>query len=110
MGKEVVYCFNCGVRLLRADFEKGAAFKVGSECACTDCLPDLLALLPPKERAAFEKGQANQDIKSAPRRGTGRVPMADKPTRKITSTRIKVKPVPEEEEEEEGRRKPAPPT
>jgi hypothetical protein len=110
MGKEVVYCFNCGVRLLRADFEKGAAFKVGSECACTDCLPDLLALLPPKERAAFEKGQANQDIKSAPRRGTGRVPMADRPTRKITSTRIRVNPVPEEEEEEEeeGRRKPAP--
>ena len=101
MGKEVVYCFNCGVRLLRADFERGAAFKVGSECTCSDCLPDLLALLPPEERAAFKKGQAAPEIHAAPRRGTGRVPMADRPTRKITSTRIRARPHPEEEEEEE---------
>ncbi len=107
-GKEVVYCFNCGVRLLRADFERGTAFRVKSECACNDCLPDLLALLPPKEREAFKKGQSEPEVKtSAPRRGTGRVPMADKPTRKITSTRIRTRTEPEEEEEGPPRRKPA---
>ncbi len=107
MGKEVVYCFNCGVRLLRVDFERGAAFKIGSECTCNDCLPELLALLPPKERVAFQKSQANQEIKAAPRRGTGRVPMADRSTRKITSTRIRARAAPKDLEAEEEEEKPS---
>ncbi len=102
MGKEVVYCFNCGVRLLRADFERGAAHRAGTEYTCADCLPVLLELLPPKERAEFQKNRGKPDpaVKtSGPRRGTGRVPTADKPTRKITSTRLRAKPQPEEDEE-----------
>ena len=102
MGKEVVYCFNCGVRLLYSDFEKGAAFRAGQEFACSECMPLLLEMLPPEEREAFLKKATGQEAlpSATPRRGTGRVPLADGALRKSATTRRTAPAAVEEEEEE----------
>ncbi len=97
MGKEVVYCFNCGVRLVVADFEKGKAFRAGAEVACADCLPSLLNLLPPGEREAFRKEQRDRQAGLSPR-ATGRVPGSGAPPHKSSSTRIRPNPELAEEE------------
>jgi hypothetical protein len=99
MGKEVVYCFNCGLRLLHSDFEKGAAFRVKQEYACAKCMPLLLEMLPPEEREAFEKAAgAERPTSATPRRGTGRVPLAEG-SRRSTTRRVRpVGAVPAEEE------------
>ena len=99
MGKEVVYCFNCGVRLVSADFEKGNAFRAGSETSCANCLPALLELLSPEEREAFrEEQREKQGGTPSPPRGPVRPPASKPPTHKSTSTRIKPSPEPVEEE------------
>lgn len=101
MGKEVVYCFNCGVRLLYSDFEKGAAYRVGTEFSCSECMPLLLEMMPPEEREKFLSGKEGQRPSShTPRRGTGRVPLAEGMSRKGT-TRRSVAPPPEEFEGDE---------
>src|SRR5262245_47410088 len=46
MGQEILYCFKCQTRLLGSDFEKGLAFRVNSQAACSQCVRDLLAHLP----------------------------------------------------------------
>jgi hypothetical protein len=98
MGKEVVYCFNCGTRLLYSDFEKGAAFRVKEECACAKCMPLLLEMLPPEEREAFErKAGAEKPTSATPRRGTGRVPLAEGARRYTTRRARPAGAVPEEE-------------
>ncbi len=107
MGKEVVYCFNCGVRLLYSDFEKGAAFRVKQECACVDCMPLLLEMLPPEEREAFRrKSGAVSPTSATPRRGTGRVPLADGARRSTTRRTRPAGAVPAEEHPEEDQHSP----
>jgi hypothetical protein len=46
MGQEIVYCFKCQNRLLGSDFERGKAFRINSQVACSDCARSLLAHLP----------------------------------------------------------------
>ncbi len=46
MGHEIVYCFKCQNRLLGSDFERGQAFRIGTQVACPQCARSLLTHLP----------------------------------------------------------------
>jgi hypothetical protein len=54
MGQEILYCYKCQTRLLGSDFERGKAFRVNAQAACSDCVRDLLAHLPDPD-AELEK-------------------------------------------------------
>ncbi len=53
MGNEIVYCFNCGTRLLASAFEKEGAVRIRQDSSCAQCLPKLLERLSPQERNAY---------------------------------------------------------
>jgi hypothetical protein len=49
MGHEVVYCYQCQVRLTEADFQSGVAFRVGHVTTCDRCADALLPPMSPEE-------------------------------------------------------------
>ncbi len=56
MGREVVYCFKCQLRLIEEDFQSGKAVRVGVTTTCKKCLPELIATLPPEQKMAMLTG------------------------------------------------------
>src|SRR6185295_5557689 len=50
MGHEIVYCSKCQNRLLAADFERGAAFRIDGMSICDKCAPEVRKLLPSAEK------------------------------------------------------------
>ena len=46
MGREIVYCWKCAGRLQGADFDSGAAYRVGDKVSCPDCIDELKAQSP----------------------------------------------------------------
>src|SRR5581483_5015268 len=53
MGREIVYCWKCATRLQGADFESGAAYRVGDKVSCPECIEELVADLPAEEQEAI---------------------------------------------------------
>lgn len=53
MGQEIVYCSQCGARLVTSDFDKGSAVRHENRIACAACAPELLRNLGPAERRAL---------------------------------------------------------
>lgn len=49
MGQEIVYCSECALRLVGADFDKGKAFRVEHKSLCAPCAKKILGSLPPVE-------------------------------------------------------------
>src|SRR5690349_15974353 len=52
MGQEIVYCYKCQTRLMGSDFDKGKAFRVGSQVSCDGCVRDLFSALSPAQAEA----------------------------------------------------------
>lgn len=67
MGQEIVYCSRCQVRIVGSDFEKGDAFRVGEQSACSRCAMDLLATAPlAVQQQILEQKKRVLDRKIAP--------------------------------------------
>lgn len=63
MGQEILYCFQCQVRLMGSDFERGKAFRIDGKAVCPDCARGLLAHLPDPD-AELERLKRTQVPKS----------------------------------------------
>ena len=46
MGKEIVYCHKCGIRITEKDFARGLAHTVANKPSCTRCRPLATPTLP----------------------------------------------------------------
>jgi hypothetical protein len=108
VGHEIVYCSQCQVRIIGADFEKGRAFRIQDNCVCADCARAMLPTLPPEEREKILGGTARSS-------SSGRIPVPAGPPRPGSTSRIPrppppkaVKKVEETEEPEEAEEAPAP--
>jgi hypothetical protein len=55
MGQEIFYCSRCRRRLTTAEFEKGLGVRIGSQVACTDCLPEVVGSFTAQEQRDFAK-------------------------------------------------------
>ncbi|HEX7898351.1 MAG TPA: hypothetical protein VF950_11370 [Planctomycetota bacterium] len=69
MGQAIVYCFKCQRRILAQEFEKGAAYQVGSHVTCSDCAARLLETLPPGEKEQLRAQMARPPSGSRPATG-----------------------------------------
>jgi hypothetical protein len=79
MGQEILYCFKCQTRLLGSDFEKGHAFRVNSQAACSKCVRDLLAHLPDPDAELERLKKAQVPKASGVTSSTAKIPMISSP-------------------------------
>jgi hypothetical protein len=89
MGFELVYCWKCSKRLTEVDFKGGKALRVGIHTSCLKCAEDLLAQLPPDQRASILSPSKGNE--SATRRSSSRLAKPATP-RSVTAVRRKASP------------------
>ncbi len=108
MGRETFYCTKCSTRLQSDDFDKGAAFRVGDQVSCSDCVFELVADLPAEEQEAILNPRpAPRKTATTAMRKTGPVPASGTQVKKTGTVPVskaqggtamrKSQPVPREE-------------
>jgi hypothetical protein len=66
MGKEVVYCFRCGKRLLEEEFTEGKAVALPRHSGCRACLSQIRDQLSIEEQQILDRPPTAPEPKSAP--------------------------------------------
>ena len=86
MGREVVYCDVCVIRLLQAEFNEDGAITVNSRTYCIDCRKEAGIASPVTEPEPEPK------IVKPSRIGTGRIPRARAPATRRSTVTTKAQP------------------
>jgi hypothetical protein len=67
MGREIVYCWKCALRLRGEDFDEELAYRVGDKVSCPDCIDELIADLSAEAQEAIlhpsRKKSTSQSVK-----------------------------------------------
>jgi hypothetical protein len=94
VGREIVYCNQCGIRITEADFEKRRAVTVLGKNYCRTCMKTVIEKNAPADKVdqAFDERPVRKGSRENPSKGsgrsagttrggafgTGKVPLADK--------------------------------